>query len=150
MSWDFQRPRTTPKTSVAFTGGLIFIPIQAHCELRCWIDNQTIPENNSNRNQDIATNGAGRILCVRFEHYQHGNGLLHDASDLNDTTFEIYPLPSDTRTADTTLRLGSPVDDLNKKVKKIKSFGVKMIEAPSSTEWVMSPSSKIPTVERLS
>ncbi len=43
--------------------------------------------------------------------HRHGNGPLHYESDLDGITFEIYPLPSDTRTADATLRLGFTVDD---------------------------------------
>jgi len=73
-------------------------------------------------------------LGIRFEYHQHGNGPLHYAAEINGIVFEIYPLPSGT-TTDTTLRLGFTVDDLNKSIEKIKSFGAKIVKEPASGEW---------------
>jgi lactoylglutathione lyase len=74
-------------------------------------------------------------LGMKFDHHKHGNGPFHFAAEVNDLTFEIYPLPKGSEIADDTLRLGFTVSNMEYVIQKLKTSGVKVIKDPTITEW---------------
>jgi lactoylglutathione lyase len=74
------------------------------------------------------------MLGLNFEKHQHGNGLEHFASNLGQTTFEIYPQTAKMGTT-TGARLGFQVLDVDSLVIKLQQENVTVITKPSASKW---------------
>jgi lactoylglutathione lyase len=75
-----------------------------------------------------------QMLGLNFEKHQHGNGLEHFASNLGQTTFEIYPQTAKMGTT-TGARLGFQVLDVDSLVIKLQQENVTVITKPSASKW---------------
>jgi lactoylglutathione lyase len=74
------------------------------------------------------------LLGLIFEYHQHGKGVFHYSTVLNDIVFEIYPTPKNTAT-DNTTRLGFKVENLDILIKELPDKGVKIHNLPTQTEY---------------
>lgn len=72
------------------------------------------------------------VLGISFVEEKHGDGPLHFASRLGDLVLELYPLPADARSADSTTRPGFAVPDLDAVLAKV---GPAVVSGPRMTEW---------------
>jgi lactoylglutathione lyase len=75
------------------------------------------------------------LLGIKFEYHNHGNGPFHFAGKINDTVFEIYPLPKNVESPDNTLRLGFSIKDLDVTIQKLREAKVKIFKDPEVTQW---------------
>lgn len=75
-----------------------------------------------------------QMLGLKFEKHQHGNGLKHFASNLGQTTFEIYPQTAQGGTT-TGTRLGFQVSDVDSLVIRLQKENITVITKPSISEW---------------
>jgi lactoylglutathione lyase len=75
-----------------------------------------------------------QMLGLNFEKHQHGNGLEHFASNVGQTTFEIYPQTARRGTTIGT-RLGFQVFDVDSLVIRLQKENVTVITKPSVSEW---------------
>jgi lactoylglutathione lyase len=75
-----------------------------------------------------------QMLGLNFEKHRHGNGLDHFASNLGQTTFEIYPQTDRMGTTIGT-RLGFQVLDVDSLVIRLQKENVIVITKPSVSEW---------------
>lgn len=74
-------------------------------------------------------------LGFTFEQHRHGNGPLHYASTGSNPVLEIYPLPKNITTPDSTSRLGFVVEDLVALVTTLQEINVTIVSPPAQTEW---------------
>ncbi len=74
------------------------------------------------------------LLGLFFEYHQHGKGVFHYSTVLNEIVFEIYPTPKNTST-DNTTRLGFEVKNLDTLIKELKNKNVKIQNLPTQTEY---------------
>src|SRR6478672_7423900 len=75
------------------------------------------------------------LLGIVFDYHNHGNGPFHYAAKVNETVFEIYPLPKNIDKPDNTLRLGLTVTGLDDIIEDLKINGVRIVQPLASTEW---------------
>ncbi len=75
-----------------------------------------------------------QMLGLNFEKHQHGNGLEHFASNIRETTFEIYP-QTDQGGTTTGTRLGFQVLDVDSLVIRLQKENFTVITKPSVSEW---------------
>lgn len=68
---------------------------------------------------------------LTFEYHRHGNGPLHYSTEVRGVTLEIYPLKRLQTEADTDLRLGFEVDNLDTVIAKLTD----VVQAPRQSEW---------------
>ncbi|HEY9046474.1 MAG TPA: VOC family protein [Ohtaekwangia sp.] len=73
-------------------------------------------------------------LGIHFEHHRHGQGPLHYAAVLDQVVFEIYPL-KESEVADSTLRLGFTVSNLEQLIEEVRTQNIKIIKEPATTSW---------------
>jgi catechol 2,3-dioxygenase-like lactoylglutathione lyase family enzyme len=71
-------------------------------------------------------------LGLTFAEEKHGDGPLHLAARVGDLVLELYPLPADAGSADSTTRLGFAVSDLDATVARL---GAAVGSGPRTTEW---------------
>ena len=74
------------------------------------------------------------LLGFNFEYHQHGKGVFHYSTVLNDIVFEIYPTPKNTST-DNTTRLGFEVQNLDNLIKELQNKSVKIHNFPIQTDY---------------
>lgn len=77
-------------------------------------------------------------LGIQFEYHQHGKGVWHYSTKINEIVFEIYPLIKNQKTADNSLRLGFTVDNLDELIINLKKKNVQIISEPKASEWGIS------------
>lgn len=75
------------------------------------------------------------LLGLNFREEKHGEGPVHFSSFIQQTLFEIYPLPDSIDVADTTTRLGFSVENLIALTQYLKDAGFNLIAEPRKTEW---------------
>jgi predicted enzyme related to lactoylglutathione lyase len=73
-------------------------------------------------------------LGIEFGEERHGDGPVHYAGRAGGCVLEIYPLPDDVSTADTTARLGFAVADLAGVVQALQALGA-AVTPPQETPW---------------
>lgn len=61
------------------------------------------------------------LLNLKFDYHKHGNGPYHYASEFGGQVFEIYPLSKSIEKADSTLRLGFQVPNLEETFGTLRS-----------------------------
>jgi lactoylglutathione lyase len=76
-----------------------------------------------------------QLIGLHFDKHQHGKGAVHYATLINETVFEIYPLPMSEIKADTTLRLGFDVNNLTELITQLELNAIKIINFPKQTEF---------------
>jgi lactoylglutathione lyase len=76
-----------------------------------------------------------QLIGLSFDKHQHGKGAIHYATMLNDTVFEIYPLPNKEKEADNSLRLGFEVLNLIELIPKLEMNLIKINAQPKQTEF---------------
>jgi lactoylglutathione lyase len=76
-----------------------------------------------------------QILGVPFTEERHGDGPGHYAGQASGTTIEVYPLPDDATAADTSVRLGFDVTDLDRVLKQLRGLGTPIVTDPRMTAW---------------
>jgi len=74
-------------------------------------------------------------LGMVFQYRQHGNGPMHYSAEFGGLVFEIYPLLKSQKTADSSLRLGFDVDNLDELILKLEGAQVEIIQNPTQTDW---------------
>lgn len=74
-------------------------------------------------------------LGISFHYHQHGNGPFHYSAELEGLVFEIYPLLKSQKNADSSLRLGFDIDNLDDLILKLKQAQVEIIKNPTHTDW---------------
>jgi lactoylglutathione lyase len=74
-------------------------------------------------------------LGLNFQEEKHGTGPVHYSALIQNTVFEIYPLPLSIEIADTTTRLGFHVENLDILIQHMKAIGIQVINDPKSTQW---------------
>ena len=79
--------------------------------------------------------GQYEVLGLEFDYHKHGKGPYHYSAYLNDLVFEIYPLPQSADEADSTLRLGFEIKDLDEKMSQLKNENWIIKTSPKRTEW---------------
>jgi catechol 2,3-dioxygenase-like lactoylglutathione lyase family enzyme len=73
------------------------------------------------------------LLGLEFAEEQHGRGPPHDAAQLGDVTFEIYPLePGATPGA---VRLGFAVGAVEPLLDAVEEAGARVIVPPQESSW---------------
>lgn len=68
-----------------------------------------------------------------FDYHQHGNGIFHYASMIENCTFEIYPLLKSQTTPDTSTRLGFAIEEFESVLTLLNPE--RIVKPPSQTEW---------------
>ena len=66
---------------------------------------------------------------------RHGDGPLHYAGRVGDTTLEVYPLPEGIHTADATTRLGFTVNNLEQVLQVLQAAGTIVASPPQPSAW---------------
>lgn len=74
-------------------------------------------------------------LGCTFEQHRHGKGPLHYACTIAQTVLEIYPLAKGQVAADSNLRLGFEIKELELVLEKLIEHGGKIIQAPGESEF---------------
>jgi predicted enzyme related to lactoylglutathione lyase len=74
-------------------------------------------------------------LGLRFQEERHGNGPIHFSANVQQTVFELYPLPKSIEKVDITTRLGFIVEQLDETIQRLKGAGVQIVTEPKHTEW---------------
>ncbi len=74
-------------------------------------------------------------LGITFHYHQHGKGPFHYAAELASTVFEIYPLLKNQEKPDSSFRLGFEVESLDKLITSLRKASVKIIKAPTHSEY---------------
>lgn len=75
-----------------------------------------------------------RALGLHFTKHRHGNGPEHFASELDNQTFEIYPLADDA-TPTTETRIGFAVNQVDEVFDRLVEAGGKSISPPKHSQW---------------
>jgi len=68
---------------------------------------------------------------LAFEYHRHGKGPMHYSAEVDGVTLEIYPLKRSQTEADTTLRLGFTVEDLDGAIVGLPDI----VQTPQRSEW---------------
>ncbi len=76
-----------------------------------------------------------QLLGLKFDYHKHANGPYHYAGTIDDTTFEIYPLPKSKTESDNTTRLGFEINQLQELISKITESNWKIISQPTKSEF---------------
>jgi predicted enzyme related to lactoylglutathione lyase len=74
-------------------------------------------------------------LDLQFDYHCHGNGPMHYSADIDGLVFEIYPLLKNQAQADSSLRLGFQVKDLDKLLESLKKEKINILQEPKYAEW---------------
>ena len=74
-------------------------------------------------------------LGFQFDYHCHGNGPMHYSADINGLVFEIYPLLKNQDQADSSLRLGFQVEDLDKLLESLRKEKINILQEPKYAEW---------------
>jgi len=75
------------------------------------------------------------LLGFKFEYHQHGKGPFHFASEYDGFVFEIYPLTKSMEKADSSIRLGFDIENLEARMDDLKKSNWKITSELSETEW---------------
>ncbi len=76
-----------------------------------------------------------RALGVELAEEKHGGGPVHYAGQVGEAVLEIYPLPDESNTADTTTRLGFAVEKLTEVIQALRDAGAVIQSEPRQTAW---------------
>jgi catechol 2,3-dioxygenase-like lactoylglutathione lyase family enzyme len=76
-----------------------------------------------------------QVLGIDFAEERHGSGPLHFAGRVGEAVLELYPLPNEGGTVDSTVRLGFSVTDLSKAVLSLGADGGTIVSRPKPTAW---------------
>jgi lactoylglutathione lyase len=76
-----------------------------------------------------------QLIGLSFDKHQHGKGVIHYATTINETVFEIYPLPKSVLQADNSMRLGFEIPNLDELMTVLELNNVKIISYPKQTEF---------------
>jgi predicted enzyme related to lactoylglutathione lyase len=74
-------------------------------------------------------------LGIELAEEQHGKGPIHYAGRAGELVLELYPLPDDGSSVDTTTRLGFSVENLAGVVEAIQATGAPVLTSPQETPW---------------
>jgi len=74
-------------------------------------------------------------LGMVFQHHRHGSGPMHYSAEFGGLVFEIYPLLKNQKAADSSLRLGFDVDNLDELIKKLQEAQIEILQNPIQTDW---------------
>ncbi len=74
-------------------------------------------------------------LGLSFDYHQHGKGALHYAAQIGELTFEIYPLLKNQTRADSSLRLGFQVENLDKLIQILQDKNITITQLPKQQPW---------------
>jgi lactoylglutathione lyase len=77
-----------------------------------------------------------QALGFAFQEEKHGNGVNHYSTQIDDTVFEIYPLPASATSVDTTTRLGFRINQLVETINRLKEMGIPIVKSPVQMDWV--------------
>lgn len=72
---------------------------------------------------------------MQFQEENHGNGPIHFSANVQQTVFEVYPLPKSIEKVDNTTRLGFTIEQLDRTIQHLKAAGVPIVSEPKQTEW---------------
>jgi lactoylglutathione lyase len=76
-----------------------------------------------------------QTLGIELGEERHGNGPVHYAGEIGEAVLEIYPLPDDGGTADSTTRLGFNVENLAQVVQALWAAGAVVASEPRQSAW---------------
>jgi predicted enzyme related to lactoylglutathione lyase len=74
-------------------------------------------------------------LGIELAEEQHGKGPVHYTGRIGELVLELYPLPDDGSSVDTTTRLGFSVKNLAGVVEAIQATGAPVVAQPQETPW---------------
>ncbi len=74
-------------------------------------------------------------LGIDLAEEQHEKGPLHFAGRIGDVVLELYPLPDDGMSADSSTRLGFTVMQLAVALERLQALGILSPGKPQATEW---------------
>lgn len=74
-------------------------------------------------------------LGIELNEEQHGKGPIHYAGRIGELMLELYPLPDDGGSVDTTTRLGFAVESLTEVVEAIQAIGAPVVTQSQETPW---------------
>jgi lactoylglutathione lyase len=76
-----------------------------------------------------------QLIGLSFDKHQHGRGVVHYATTIKETVFEIYPLPKSVLQADNSMRLGFEIKNLYELITELERHNVKINSYPKQTEF---------------
>lgn len=76
-----------------------------------------------------------QTLGVKFTEEQHGQGPRHHAGRVGEVVIEIYPLPADGTTVDTSTLLGFSVGKLAEVIQGLEGIGTLVVKQATQTAW---------------
>lgn len=74
-------------------------------------------------------------LGLEFQYHQHGSGPFHYSADFNEFVLEIYPFTKHQTQADSALRLGFQVNNLDSLIADLSKTNWKVLSQPALHEW---------------
>ncbi|MEM1216152.1 MAG: VOC family protein [Bacteroidota bacterium] len=74
-------------------------------------------------------------LGLQFDYHRHGTGAWHYSAERDGLVFEIYPLLKNQTNADTSLRLGFTVSNLDQLLDQLSERNVTILRPAQVTEW---------------
>jgi predicted enzyme related to lactoylglutathione lyase len=74
-------------------------------------------------------------LGIELAEEQHGKGPVHYAGRVGELVLELYPLPDDGSSVDTTTRLGFSIENLAEAVEALQATGAPVVPQPQETPW---------------
>ncbi|GAB4050108.1 VOC family protein [Spirosoma litoris] len=87
----------------------------------------------SNKSEELAKFYS--LLGLQFDYHRHGNSPYHYSAQVDEATFEIYPLLKNQSEPDKSLRLGFSVNDFEAVIQILKSQSVQFISEPEATDF---------------
>ncbi|MEL6256352.1 MAG: VOC family protein [Bacteroidota bacterium] len=74
-------------------------------------------------------------LGFQFQYHKHDKGPFHYAHEEEDFVFEIYPLKKGQETADSSLRMGFTIEELENTLTKLRQTKWRIISEARNSEW---------------